>query len=187
MHKEIKDDIELAVKQKMQALTDLQHKVKELELLPSQVEFQIKTGLNEFRDKIHMLQDTVRGHTSRFVFVDDKFGEVYENLGSKEKEIIKIKDKLLKNDVLVKTEFVKYDLRLATMDDRLAKLDKTYQMVMVHETSKAEQSDLEKLAFKLENDAPDMTNFNKQKEKMYSYIKSNDEAIANIWAQCTKI
>ena len=134
-----------------------------------------------------MLQDTVRGHTSRFGFVDDKVGEVYDNLGSKEKEIIKIKDKLLKNDVLVKTEFVKYDLRLATMDDRLAKLDKTYQMVMVHETSKAEQSDLEKLAFKLENDAPDMTNFNKQKEKMYSYIKSNDEAIANIWAQCTKI
>ena len=42
------------------------------------------------------------------------------------------------------------------MDERLEKLDKTYKMVMVHETSKAEQTDVEKLAYKLENDAPNI-------------------------------
>ena len=55
LHKDLDDSMELLVKQKMQAVDDLQRRVKDLELLPHQVEFQIKSGLNEFKDSLHLL------------------------------------------------------------------------------------------------------------------------------------
>lgn len=44
---------------------------------------------------------------------------MYGNLAHKEKTLMTVMDKQLANDVLVKTEFVKYDLNLASINEKL--------------------------------------------------------------------
>ena len=72
----------------------------------------MKTGLNEFKSKIMMIQDAVGSHDSRFVFAEDKLDDLATCVQEKQKTIERIDAKLMQNDVTAASEFVKYELRL---------------------------------------------------------------------------
>ena len=44
----------------MQGIPDIERKMADIEKIPLQVEFQLKNGLAEFRDKLHTIQDMLR-------------------------------------------------------------------------------------------------------------------------------
>ena len=56
---------------------------------------------------------------------------------------------MLNNDVLVTKEFRQQDIHFQTVEDRLRKVEATFNLVRYHETSKANSTDVEALGVRL--------------------------------------
>ena len=134
----------LQIQEKLKQLPQIMDKLIEIEKLPDKFEFQFKTCVNEYKSKIHHINEKCEIHESRFTVNDEKrkdlierLRKVEEGLKGNEKAREYLEAKILKNDAIVMKEIHQQEIHFQTIEDRLRKCEGTFNLVRYHETSKA--------------------------------------------------